>query len=67
MAARFQLQIEPATRAALRAMAGQITGVSVERIAQELRRMLVHSSRVEAMNLALDTGLLAAILPGSWR
>ena len=64
MAARFQLQIEPATRAALRAMAGQITGVSVERIAQELRRMLVHSSRVEAMNLAFDTGLLAAILPG---
>ena len=63
LAARFQLQIEPATRAALRAMAGQITGVSAERIAQELRRMLVHSSRVQAMNLALETGLVAAILP----
>ena len=41
----------------------QITGVSAERIAQELRRMLVHSSRVQAMNLALETGLVAAILP----
>jgi poly(A) polymerase len=63
LAARFQLQIEPLTRAALRAMAGQITGVSAERIAHELRRMLVHSSRAQAMNLALETGLLAAILP----
>jgi poly(A) polymerase len=63
LAARFQLQIEPETRAALRAMAGQVTGVSVERIAHELRRMLVHSSRAEAMNLALETGLVAAILP----
>jgi poly(A) polymerase len=63
LAARFQLHIEPETRAALRAMAGQITGVSVERIAQELRRMLVHSSRAEAMNLALENGLVAAILP----
>ena len=63
LAARFQLQIEPATRAALRAMAGQITGVSVERIAQELRRMMVHPSRAKAMKLALETGLVAAILP----
>jgi poly(A) polymerase len=63
LAARFGLQIEPKTRAALRAMAGQITGVSAERIAQELRRMLVHSSRAHAMNLALETGLAVAILP----
>jgi poly(A) polymerase len=57
------LQIEPKTKAALRAMAGQITGVSAERIAHELRRMLVHPSRAQAMNLALETGLVAAILP----
>jgi poly(A) polymerase len=63
LAARFGLQIEPKTRAALRAMAGQITGVSAERIAQELRRMLVHSSRAHAMDLALETGLAGAILP----
>jgi poly(A) polymerase len=63
LAARFQLQIEPATRVALRSMAAQIVTVSAERIAQELRRMLVHQSRSCAMNLALDTGLAEAILP----
>ena len=41
-AARFDLTIEPATRAAIVAMAPQIVVVSAERIAQELRRMLVH-------------------------
>jgi poly(A) polymerase len=62
-AARFGLEIEPATRAALVAMAGQINVVSVERIAQELRKILTHPSRVDALNLALETGLLAAVLP----
>jgi len=63
LAARFQLTIEPATAAAIRAMAGQVVSVSAERIAQELRRMLVHPSRARAMDLALELGLLAAILP----
>jgi poly(A) polymerase len=62
-AARFGLTIDSATRAALVAMAPQIKVVSAERIAQELRRMLVHASRADAMNLALDTGLVAAVLP----
>jgi poly(A) polymerase len=44
-------------------MAPQVTTVSAERIAQELRRMLVHASRARAMDLALETGLLAACLP----
>jgi poly(A) polymerase len=63
LAARFQLQIEPDTLAALRAMSGSVESVSRERIAQELRRMLVHASRAQAMALALDIGLVAAILP----
>ncbi len=63
LAARFRFQIEPATIAAIRAMAGQVVTVSAERIAQELRRMLVHPSRTRAMELALETGVLAAILP----
>jgi poly(A) polymerase len=63
LAARFQFQIEPATRAALRAMSGSVESVSKERIAQELRRMLVHESRAKAMELALDIGLIAAIFP----
>jgi poly(A) polymerase len=62
-AARFNLTIDPATRAALVAMAPQITAVSAERIAQELRRMLVHPTRAFAMNLTLETGLAAAVLP----
>jgi len=63
LAARFRLRIEPATRAAIQLMAGQVVSVSAERIAQELRRMLVHESRARAMDLALDLGLVAAILP----
>jgi poly(A) polymerase len=62
LAARFQLRIEPATLTAIKSMAGQVVGVSAERIAQELRRMLAHESRAEAMELAFDTGLIAAIL-----
>jgi poly(A) polymerase len=63
LAARFQLAIEPATLQAIRTMASQVVTVSAERIAQELRRMLVHPSRAQAMNLALQTGLLTAFLP----
>ncbi len=62
-AARFGLTIEPRTLAALRAMAGQVRVVAAERIAQELRRMLVHPTRAKAMDLAMDSGLVAAILP----
>jgi poly(A) polymerase len=62
-AARFDLAIDPATRDAIAAMAGLVTAVSAERIAQELRRMLVHSSRSRAMAMASEFGLLAAILP----
>ncbi len=63
LAARFQLQIEPATRAALKSISDQVAAVSAERIAQELRRMLVHGSRRRAMDLALELGIVAAILP----
>jgi poly(A) polymerase len=62
-AARFGLAIEPATGRAIEAMASEVTAVSAERIAQELRKMLVDRSRVEAMNLAFDAGLIAAVLP----
>ena len=62
-AARFNLEIEPNTWQSLRAMAGEVVVVSPERIAQELRRMLVHENRAQAMNMALDVGLVAAILP----
>jgi poly(A) polymerase len=63
LAPRFQLEIEPATRAALEAMSAEVVAVSPERKAQELRRILMHPTRAQAMDLALETGLLAAILP----
>ena len=62
-AARFKLAIDPATRAAVEAMASQVSVVAAERIAQELRRMLEHPSRAVAMGLLMDTGLMAAVLP----
>jgi tRNA nucleotidyltransferase/poly(A) polymerase len=62
-AARFKLQVDPATLAAVRRMARQIVVVSAERIAQEMRMMLVHASRAQACRLLLDCQLLAAVLP----
>jgi poly(A) polymerase len=62
-AARFRMAIEPKTRTAMVAMAEQVIGVAAERIAQELRRMLVDERRADAMELLMETGLLAAILP----
>ena len=62
-AARFHLNIDPATLAAIRAMASQIHVVSVERIAQEFHKMLPHSSRVNGMRLLRESGLLKEILP----
>ncbi len=62
-AARFGFAIEGQTRRALEAMAGAVRVVASERIAQELRKILVHRSRAEGMTLAMDTGLIDAVLP----
>ena len=52
MAARFGLDIDPATGDAIRDMAPQLAdGVSAERIADELRKMLVDPHRARAMRL----------------
>ncbi len=62
-AARFGFRIEPATRAAVVGMAEQLPVVAAERIAQELRRMLVHDTRAEAMDMMMNMGLMAVVLP----
>lgn len=62
-AARFNMAIDPATRSAIERMAPQVCTVSAERIAQELRRMLVHPSRAKAMALASEVALASAVLP----
>jgi poly(A) polymerase len=63
MATRFELTIEPATADAIRAMAQQITVVSAERIADELRKLLVDPRRARGMNLMYELGLVAPVLP----
>ena len=62
-ATRFDLAIDPATDAAIRAMAREIVVVSPERIAKELRGCLVHRNRAAAMRLFLDVGLADAVIP----
>jgi poly(A) polymerase len=63
MATRFHLTIEPLTAAAIQAMAPQIRVVSAERIADELRKLLVDPQRGRGVNLLYDLGLIAAIVP----
>jgi poly(A) polymerase len=63
MATRFQLTIDPATAAAIRRMAAQITVVSSERIADEFRKMLVNKDRARGMSLFDELGLSEPVLP----
>jgi len=62
-AARFGFSMDGATNQALKAMADQIRVVAAERLAQELRKMLVDVSRSTAMQMMMDTGLMSAVLP----
>jgi poly(A) polymerase len=62
-AATLEFQLDGPTADAVRAMAPEIHVVSAERIAQELKRMLVDPHRRRAMELARDTQLLLEILP----
>ncbi len=63
MAARFRLEIEPKTYAAILAMKSTIHVVSPERITEELRKMLAHPERVAGFALLRESGLLAELLP----
>jgi poly(A) polymerase len=62
-AARFGLEVEAETRAAMRAMAGKISAVSRERVRDELTRMLTEGRARRAFELLEETGLLAQVLP----
>lgn len=59
----FEFALDEATADAVRSMSDQISVVSAERIAQELRRMLVDQHRYRAIELCHDLGLLLRILP----
>ena len=60
-AAKYNLTIEPQTHDAIREDAKSLSGVSIERIGEECRKMLLHSSRVRACTLIDELGLDDAI------
>ena len=62
-ATRFELAVEPATAAAVRRLAPLLPVVSAERIAKELRLLLVHPRRSRGLNLMVDLGLVHPTLP----
>lgn len=62
-AATFSFTLDPQTLQAVQDLRSRITGVSVERIMQELRRMLAHPSRAAALQLLQQSLLLPEILP----
>jgi poly(A) polymerase len=63
LASTLQLQIEPKTEMALAARATELSIVSEERIATELRKTLVNKNRACGAELLRRTGLLAVIFP----
>lgn len=61
--ATLDFALEERTAAAVREMADQLIIVSAERIAQELKKMLVDQHRRRAIELCADVALLPLILP----
>jgi poly(A) polymerase len=63
LATRFDFTIDPATADAIRAHAPTIAVVSAERVAEELRKLLVDPHRSRGMRLFVDLGLAAVWMP----
>lgn len=63
LAARFALQIEPATRESMQTHAVAITTVAPERIAEELRKLLQARAPSQGFVLMQEVGLLKHIMP----
>jgi len=61
IAARFSLEIEAVTRNAIIEMSSEISVVSPERIAAEMRKMLEHPHRVSAVRLLDEFRLLDVV------
>ncbi|MCK5461230.1 CCA tRNA nucleotidyltransferase [Candidatus Gracilibacteria bacterium] len=60
---RFKLDYCDKTRKALEKHASLVTHVSAERVTEELNKILVHHSRVKAIQDLSDLGILIKILP----
>jgi tRNA nucleotidyltransferase (CCA-adding enzyme) len=63
LAARFALQIEPATRESMQTHAAAITTVALERIAEELRKLLQAWAPSQGFVVMHEVGLLMHIVP----
>lgn len=63
MTARYSFRLDSETALAVSEMADRVTHVSFERITQEFKKMLSHSSRRKAMELAVELGLVPVIFP----
>jgi poly(A) polymerase len=59
----YDFKLDAETAAAIQEMAPQITAVSAERIAQEMRLMLIHWSRARSCELLREVGLLEVVVP----
>ncbi|WP_263356530.1 CCA tRNA nucleotidyltransferase [Acidicapsa ligni] len=66
-AARFKFEIDPRTQAAIRSLAHKVAGVSLERVREELTRMLTEGHARRAFELLDATGLLIHVLPEASR
>ncbi|MDA0833469.1 MAG: CCA tRNA nucleotidyltransferase [Planctomycetota bacterium] len=64
--ASLEFQLDEATAQAIRSMSSEIYVVSAERIAQELKKMLIDRHRANAMSLARELNLFQEILP-EWK
>ncbi len=62
-AARLGFEIETDTFAAMRALAGRLQSVSIERVREELVRILTEGSARRGVELLAEAGLLAEVVP----
>jgi poly(A) polymerase len=61
--ATLKFQLDTSTKNAIRNHHQDLGQVSIERVAQELRRMLAHETRAHSLALLEETGLLKEALP----
>lgn len=62
-AATYKFALDPQTSDAVRSLAPHISQVSMERITQELRRMLSHETRAISVTNLIDVALLPELFP----
>lgn len=61
--AKFGFTIEPKTFAAIKKMAPQVATVSVERVFQEMDKLLMTDNPQDGLQVMADTGLLKVLFP----